>query len=211
MEIRFNLVTRRSFMSGLRSARGLAREGVGMQERGRSAPLLPVPVTARVRAVRSRRGAEAAASPLEEVATVMRMLTRTVRGAVAGVAATAAMSALMVGAERGGVMPGQPPRMIVDRFAPRLDASTADTVALLMHGAYGAAAGAGYALGRGRRASAASGAVFGVLLWAAGYEGWVPVLGVLPPAHRDDRGRVLAMVLGHATYGAVLGALLARR
>jgi hypothetical protein len=149
---------------------------------------------------------------LEEEAVGMQLLRRAVRGAAAGLVATGVMSALMVLSERAGLMPGQPPRMIVDRLAPELEPGAADAATLLSHGAYGAAAGAVFG-GITRRGSASplTGAVYGVLLWAAGYEAWVPALGVMPPAHRDDRARVLTMVLGHAVYGAVLGSRLARR
>ena len=52
------------------------------------------------------------------------------------------------------------------------------------------------------------GATYGFLVWAAGYEGWVPMLGILPPAHRDRRSRVATMMLAHLVYGSVLGRLL---
>jgi hypothetical protein len=128
-----------------------------------------------------------------------------VRGAAAGIVATAAMSACMIGLERAGVMPGQPPRMIVDRLAPELSERTADAVALTMHAAYGAAAGAVFAQVAGGRRAPMLGAVYGFLVWAAGYEGWVPMLGVLPPAHRDRRSRAATMMLAHLVYGYVLG------
>lgn len=54
-------------------------------------------------------------------------------------------------------------------------------------------------------ANAATGAAFGLAVWAAGYEGWVPAMGVLPPAHRDKRSRALTMLAAHLVYGAVLG------
>jgi hypothetical protein len=127
------------------------------------------------------------------------------RGAIAGVIATAAMTTFLVGSERTGVMRGQPPRMMIDRFVPGLHDDTADRVALVSHFAYGAAAGSLFAVLPGTRGgSAARGVVYGVLLWAAGYEGWVPLAGVLPPAHRDQRGRAITMLLGHAIFGSVL-------
>jgi hypothetical protein len=102
--------------------------------------------------------------------------------------------------------------MIVDRLTPGLREDTADAAALLSHGVYGAVAGAVYALleadpGKRRR----WGAAYGALIWVAGYEGWVPALGVLPPAHRDRRTRAGVMLTAHLIYGAVLGRLLERR
>lgn len=135
-----------------------------------------------------------------------------VRGGVGGVTATVAMSAVMLCAERLGMMTGQPPRLIIDRFAPGLNDSLATAAAALFHCMYGAAAGALYAaVTPADRVSARWGAGYGLLLWAAGYEGWVPIAGVLPPAHRDDRRRVITMISAHLVYGYVLGRQLARR
>jgi hypothetical protein len=80
------------------------------------------------------------------------------------------------------------------------------------HGAYGIFGGAAFALLAGdRRRSTVWGAAYGVLIWIGGYEGWVPALGVLPPAHRDRRARAGVMLTAHVIYGAVLGRLLASR
>lgn len=143
----------------------------------------------------------------------MRHPLRTaLRGGAAGLAATVAMSAFMIAAERIGVLPGQPPRMIVDRLVPELREDVADAAALVSHGAYGAVAGAVLALLQGeRRSTSARGAGYGVLIWIGGYEGWVPALGVLPPAHRDRRARAGVMLAAHLIYGSVLGRLLEHR
>jgi hypothetical protein len=134
------------------------------------------------------------------------VLGRVVSGGAAGVAATAVMTAFLVAAERSGVMHSQPPRMIVDRLLPGLDDRTADRVALVAHAAYGAGAGAlhGLLLPRRARRAPSAGIAFGLVLWAFGYEGWLPAIGVLPPAHRDHRGRAATMVLAHVVYGAAL-------
>lgn len=134
-----------------------------------------------------------------------------VRGAIAGAAATLAMSACLIVSERAGLMPGQPPRMAVDRFLPRLDDRRADRIALLAHLVYGAAGGVAPAvLSRTSTIRPSAGSAYGLALWVVGYEGWVPVLGVLPPAHRDHRGRVATMVAGHVVYGVTLAATLRR-
>lgn len=139
-------------------------------------------------------------------------LSTAARGAAAGLVATAGMSTFMVVAERLGVLPGQPPRMIVDRVAPGLPDGAADAAAALSHAAYGAVGGAVFALLAGDRSrTTAWGLGYGVLIWASGYEGWVPALGVLPPAHRDARSRVAVMVVAHAIYGSLLGRQLGAR
>lgn len=142
----------------------------------------------------------------------MSVLSKAVRGSVAGVAATSAMTTYMIALERLGVMRAQPPRMIVDRVAPDLSEPAANAAAGVSHAAYGALAGAAFAqLASGRAHAPALGIVYGLVLWVAGYEGWVPVLGALPPAHRDRPARVGTMLTAHLLYGYVLGRQLGRR
>jgi hypothetical protein len=137
------------------------------------------------------------------------VLGRLAGGAVAGATATVAMTVCMVAAERLRIMPGQPPRMVVDRFIPDLEDRKADRTAILLHLAYGAAAGAALRAATGARAvGPRAGIAYAIALWAAGYEGWVPAVGVLPPAHRDHRGRVAAMLAAHVVYGWTLSGLL---
>lgn len=136
---------------------------------------------------------------------------RVLRGCGAGAVATAAMSAWMAGWERLGVLPGQPPRMLVDEVLPVDDDASADAAAAVSHLTIGVAAGGLFGLlGAPRRGGALVGAGFGLALWVVGYEGWMPALRVLPPAHRDDRRRVGVMIGAHVVYGAVLGALAKR-
>ena len=143
---------------------------------------------------------------------MQRWLVTVAHGAAAGLSATAGMTAFMVGMERLGVMPGQPPRKIVDRVAPELTEGLADAAALISHGAYGAAGGAAFALLTADRShKTAWGIAFGALVWATGYEGWVPALGVLPPAHHDRPSRVGTMVAAHVIYGYLLGRQLRGR
>ncbi len=138
---------------------------------------------------------------------VVTAVTRALRGLTSGVAATGVMTAFLIASERSGIMRGQPPRMVIDRFAGDADDRAKDGAALLSHFAYGAAAGAVFAvmLGR-RRSSPGAGVTYGLVLWALGYEGWLPALGVLPPAHRDHRGRAVTMVIAHVIYGRALAA-----
>jgi hypothetical protein len=49
---------------------------------------------------------------------------------------------------------------------------------------------------------------FASVVWFLSYQGWVPALQFMPPASRDDPGRVAAMVVAHLFYGAALGGTL---
>jgi hypothetical protein len=133
-----------------------------------------------------------------------------VRGGVSGILATGVMSVVFVVAQRAGLLDEKPPRLIVDRFLPALTERSANRVALVTHFAYGAAGGVVHEFSRrivpastphGR---ALRGVVFGLLVWAVGYEGWVPVARVLPFAHRDDRGRAGSILAAHLVYGLSL-------
>jgi hypothetical protein len=130
-------------------------------------------------------------------------------GAATGLAATLAMSGVLALAARFGLLKEPPPRAIVRTALPGLSEEAVDAGAILAHLGYGSAAGVVH------RALGAPGPAASVLyalgLYAGSYEGWVPVLGALPPAHLDDRARQASMIAGHVVYGAVLGVLAARR
>jgi len=133
----------------------------------------------------------------------------TLNGAAAGVVATVAMSAALAVAAKAGQLREPPPRAIVRTLLPGLSTESVNTGALLAHLGYGATAGAVHrALLRGPAVTASVG--YALAIWAGAYEGWVPLIRALPPAHLDDRRRQASMVAGHVVYGAVLG-LLAER
>lgn len=135
------------------------------------------------------------------------------RGAAAGVVATGAMSLLMVGARRAGVMGAMPPEKITARFLNRLGVRRSrrqqDAAATVMHFAFGALGGAlfGPSRGRGPLPPVLRGVLFGSAVWFVSYQGWVPGLGIMPPPGRDRPGRPQAMLAAHWVYGAVLGLL----
>ena len=139
-------------------------------------------------------------------------------GAISGLAATVAMSAVMLAARRVGISPELPPARIAEEAveAARGRPATADEVsvlAMLGHLGFGAAAGALYGVLARRVTSgpigAALGTTFAAGVWLVSYQGWIPALGILPPASRDDPGRVTTMVAAHGVYGAVLGTVTA--
>lgn len=138
-----------------------------------------------------------------------------IAGSIAGVGATLLMSALMLGARRAGFTPRLPPVRIaeeaIEAVADRPATQDEEHVtASVLHLAFGAACGAMYGVFVSPRlpssaAAAASGVVFASGIWLVSYQGWVPGLRILPPATRDDRGRVTTMVAAHWLYGAALG------
>ena len=132
-----------------------------------------------------------------------------VRGAVAGTVATGAMSAVMLALRDR--MGEQPPDAIVKSAAHAVGArpteSEADAMAVVAHVGFGASVGAAYALLPRVGPPALRGVATAMVVYAASYQGWVPALGILPPASRDRPGRPAVMVTAHVVYGAVLGAL----
>lgn len=138
-------------------------------------------------------------------------------GAVSGLFATGAMSSVLGVSAAAGIMKEQPPRRIVAALLPVRDTSRlTKALGVVAHLGYGTAAGAAFALLPPPLPNKLlAGTTYGALVYTAGYEGWLPMLGILPPAHRDHRGRVATMVLAHLVYGGSLayahGKLTGRR
>ncbi len=132
-----------------------------------------------------------------------------VRGAVAGSVATAAMSAVMLAFRKQ--MGTQPPDAIATSAAHAVGAEPtepqADVLASALHVGFGAVTGAGYALLPKVGPPWLRGVVTGLGVWASAYQGWVPALGILPPATEDRPERPAVMIAAHVVYGAVLGEL----
>jgi hypothetical protein len=135
-------------------------------------------------------------------------------GTLAGALATLPMSALMWAAGRAGLMGEQPPKRITDEALDSVGAHPSQPTrwgaTALTHLGFGAAAGVPFALmhrslpvGVPR---VATGALYGVGVWASAYLGWVPAMGIMPSAEDDRPGRPLSMVAAHVVYGAALGA-----
>ncbi|WP_062431682.1 DUF6789 family protein [Herbidospora daliensis] len=135
-------------------------------------------------------------------------------GVVGGLVATAAMSAVMLAGRRMGLMDDHPPKHIVRTLLPgsrHRPKPGEKTLGVLSHFGFGAAAGGVFAAAaRGHRTPAPVGAAYGLAVWLAGYQGWVPALGALPPASRDDQGRQFVMAAAHVVYGTTLACTLNR-
>ena len=134
------------------------------------------------------------------------------RGALAGLVGTALMTAAMLPLKKASMSPGTvPPRQITDNLLNKLGlrdylsppAFEANWMAL--HFGYGTVSGVPFALVRkalGGERPFLAGAAFGMVLWAAGYCGWLPLTGLYPPPTRLPRRKVVAELIGtHLVYG----------
>lgn len=138
-----------------------------------------------------------------------------VRGALAGAAGTAVMTMM-----RREVAPRVlPEEMVPEEFVPkrvlewaeeqagRPDALPDDTemkLSLLPHFGYGSSMGALYGLARSRVdgvPAPLAGAVFGVAVWAVGFQGWLPALGVQPATTEQPPEKRPMPVMAHLLYG----------
>lgn len=73
---------------------------------------------------------------------------------------------------------------------------------------YGATFGALYgALRPQGGCSVVDGIVLGIVCWAAGYLGWLPAAGIMPPVWKQKPAQVAGPIVEHALYGmAAVGA-----
>ncbi len=145
----------------------------------------------------------------------MSVLGDSGRGAVAGALATGPMTLLMLGLHRA--LPGDqkplPPVEITASLAEKSD--IADDLprgwlapaSLAGHIAYGAAGGTIYGSLAPKMplGPAASGAIWGLGVWAASYLGYLPALGLYRPVEEDSPQRTAIMVSAHLVWGASLG------
>lgn len=73
-----------------------------------------------------------------------------------------------------------------------------------VHMGYGSTPGALYAALRPITGnSLLEGAALGLGVWAAGYLGWLPALGITPPVTEQRAEQITASLLQHALYGIV--------
>ncbi|MEY9213246.1 hypothetical protein NI17_001725 [Thermobifida halotolerans] len=145
----------------------------------------------------------------------MGVLGSAAQGAVAGLAATVAMSGAMAAARKEGKVGRTPPKLLIRRFLPggreQSPRPGENLAAAAAHWGFGAGAGAVFgALTGGRPPRALLGLGYGLGVWLVSYEGWVPKVTAEPPAHRDAPGRAATMVTAHLVYGYALAAALRR-
>ena len=142
----------------------------------------------------------------------MKMLAgRMVYGALAGTAATGAMSLVMLAASRREHVPDPAPEVITENLVPVDDAPepVENALSTVTHFAFGAGAGALFGALAPRLPGPpwARGPLFGFAVLLTSYQGWVPAAGILPPLTRQQPARRRELVVSHAVYGAVLGAV----
>ncbi|SRR6266540_232514 len=160
-----------------------------------------------------------AAAPPPKTKTPRRWTRSIGVGAAGGAVATFAMSLLLFGVKRLGLLGEVPPRKIVRGLRRRagifaLPRSADNAAALAAHWGFGMATGAVYGLLHRRRAgilpASLTGAGYGAAVWATSYYGWVPALGIMRAPHRDRPFRPASMMAGHLLFGSVLGTFVDR-
>lgn len=139
--------------------------------------------------------------------------------------ATLAMSALMYGEQKLGLLGRAPPRHIIEHALARLgirrhvSSPARAGLTALTHLGFGATQGAIYALlqdfasqrfAKVKAPSITTSVPFALAVWAASYAGWIPALNILPKPRNDRPGRPTSMVLAHILYGATLSGVLRR-
>lgn len=141
-------------------------------------------------------------------------------GAVAGLVGTVAIQALM-GASQKWLPSTMPPirqdpgEFMVDRVEDALPDAVSEPIPSVLETAaaralglgYGMAFGALYAVLRPRGwPRLGDGAVLGLAAWAAGYLGWLPALGLMPPVWKQRPAQVLVPIADHVVYGLATAA-----
>jgi uncharacterized membrane protein YagU involved in acid resistance len=138
-----------------------------------------------------------------------------IRGAVAGLTATAPMTATIAAGRAAGWLYTPPPAQITENVAeeigedPEPQSPAFQTVWIAAHFAYGAGCGVLYALLRPLlpRSNTVAGVLFGGAVWGVSYLGILPVLELFPSAKNDSPRRQAVMVAAHAVYGTALASL----
>lgn len=150
-------------------------------------------------------------------------MNKIVAGTLAGLTATAPMSAAMLAMHKA--LPAHeryplPPRRVTMRAAKKAgvkkyldDESDKKAATLAAHFAYGAAMGGIFALLAPRVPGRAvpKGIAWGLIVWTTSYLGMLPAAGLHEPATEDPRERNLLMIAAHVVWGGALGLLLSRR
>jgi uncharacterized membrane protein YagU involved in acid resistance len=144
----------------------------------------------------------------------MKTSHRLLIGAISGIVATGPMTVAMILLHRRLPMRERyplPPREITMKLArgagvaDSMDSESRSALTLISHFGYGAAGGVLFAgTTDPERAPVLKGLLFGMLVWAASYLGWLPATGVLTPATEHPERRNWLMIAAHLIWGASL-------
>lgn len=145
------------------------------------------------------------------------ILMKIVQGAAAGLAATLPMTLFMrsfwkrlPAEEQYALPPRQITRQVVSpRRFRRMSAGNQTALTLLFHFLFGAAAGSIYGLVEEKIPlnRSVKGSLAGMAVWSGSYLGWIPALGILPPATEHPWRRNVMMIAAHLVWGLTLGIL----
>jgi hypothetical protein len=134
------------------------------------------------------------------------------RGAAAGLLATVPMTAFMRAAWR--LLPRReqyplPPRLITRKVTDEKEPDRLTVLTYVFHFLFGAATGSVYAAIEDKVPlhSSAKGILMGLAVWTGSYLGWIPLMGILPPATKHPLRRNLLMIVAHVIWGFALGRL----
>jgi hypothetical protein len=144
-----------------------------------------------------------------------RLLLQLAAGAAAGIAGTVVLQGLQMASKKlmPDTMPplrGDPAKFMIEQVKRPLPENARQAISgkpskaaeAALPLAYGMTFGAAYAALRRRGGSPLiEGVALGLLTWAAGYLGWLPATGLMPPVWRQSTKRAVAPALPHTLYG----------
>ena len=136
-------------------------------------------------------------------------------GALGGFAGTLAIQALLkatqtwapeavppLRSEPGHFMVQQAERLMPSKIRRKIPEAVEQGVGQMLGLGYGLTFGVLYAALRPRGGSPlADGLILGLACWAAGYLGWLPATGLMPPIWRQKTPQALAPAADHVVYG----------
>lgn len=138
-------------------------------------------------------------------------------GALGGAVGTAAFTGWMKGAQRVGLLGELPPRKIARKALESVGSPSKAAIewtTAITHLGFGVGTGAMFGVLSKRLGinvpGVVQGAVWGSLVWAVSYAGWVPALDIMPRPKNDRPDRPWVMFLGHLVFGGLLGAIAGR-
>jgi hypothetical protein len=143
------------------------------------------------------------------------MIERLVRGAAAGFAGTLALQAMRTASAKalpatlppirqdpGEFMVQRVEAVLPDPVQARIPPLGETVAAKAVAAGYGLTAGAVYGLLRPAGGDIlVDGVALGLGTWAAGYLGWLPALGLMPPLSEQGAPEAIGPVVRHALFG----------